>query len=64
MPSEEEALQHFLERLSAEARAAMCTLEAAGTPWLEAAVHRVERALIDAACSIAERPHLADMSAH
>jgi hypothetical protein len=63
MLSEEEALQHFLGRLSAEASAAIRTLEAAGTPWIEAAIHRVERALIDAACSIAERPHLADMSA-
>ena len=61
MLSEEEALQHFLERLSAEARAAIRTLEAAGTPWLEAATHRVERALADAACSIAEGPHFADM---
>lgn len=56
MLTEDEALQHFLGQLSPEARSAICALEAAGSPWIEAAIHRVERALANAACSVSERP--------
>jgi hypothetical protein len=54
MLTEEEALQRFLRRLPAEARAAIHTLEIAGTPQIEAAVHRVERTLVDAACNVSD----------
>ena len=56
MLTEEEALQRFLLRLPTEARAAIHTLEIAATPQIEAAIHRVERTLVDATCSLTERP--------
>ncbi len=61
MLTEEEALQSFLVRLTVEARAAIHMLEAAGTPAIEAAIHRVERALVEAACSVIERPTISQI---
>jgi hypothetical protein len=58
MLTEEEALQRFLARLPPEARAAIHALEVAGTPEIEAALHRVERVLVDAACLVSERSPL------
>jgi len=55
MLTEEEALQRFLQRLTAEARTAIHALEIAGTPQIEAAIHRVERTLVNAACSLPTR---------
>ena len=56
MLTEAEALRRFLARLPPEAREAIRTLEIAGSPEIEAALHRVERALVDAACSVTEGP--------
>jgi hypothetical protein len=50
MLTEAEALQRFIARLPLEAREAIRTLEIAGSPEIEAAVQRVERVLVNAAC--------------
>ena len=56
MLTEAEALRRFLGRLPPEAREAIRMLEVAGSPEIEAAVQRVERALVNAACLASKRP--------
>jgi hypothetical protein len=56
MLSEADALRRFLSRLSPEAREAIRILEVAGSPEIDAAVQRVDRVLVNAACVATTRP--------
>jgi hypothetical protein len=56
MLSEADALRRFLARLPPEAREAIRILEVAGSPEIEAAVQRVDRVLVNAACLVTTRP--------
>src|SRR5690349_20978817 len=56
MLTEADALRRFLARLPPEAREAIRILEVAGPPEIEAAVQRVDRVLVNAACVATKRP--------
>jgi len=55
MLSEADALRRFLARLPPEAREAIRILEVAGSPEIDAAVQRVDRVLVNAACVATNR---------